>query len=41
MKLVWRGTASDSLSSPDPGTVSRVVDEATRQLMAAYPPKVN
>jgi hypothetical protein len=40
MKLVWRGTASDSLSSPDPGTVSRVVDEATRQLMAAYPPKV-
>ncbi len=40
MKLVWRGTASDSLSSPDPGTVTRVVDEATKQLMAAYPPKV-
>ncbi len=40
MKLVWRGTASDSLTSPDPGTVSRVVDEATRQLMAAYPPRL-
>ncbi len=40
LKLVWRGTASDSFSSPDPATVARVVDEATKQLMAAYPPKV-
>ena len=40
LKLVWRGTASDSFSSPDPATVGRVVDDATKQLMAAYPPKI-
>ena len=40
LKLVWRGTASDSFASTDPGIVARVVDDATKQLMAAYPPKV-
>ena len=38
-KLVWRGTASDTFSSPDLGAVKRSVDEAVRQLVDAYPPK--
>ncbi len=38
-KLVWRGTASDTFSSPDLDAVKRSVDEAVRQLVASYPPK--
>ncbi len=38
-RLVWRGTASDTFSSPDLAAVKRTVDEATRQLLEAYPPK--
>ncbi len=38
-KLVWRGTASDTFSSPDLTAVKRSVDEAVRQLVASYPPK--
>ncbi|HET8542715.1 MAG TPA: DUF4136 domain-containing protein [Anaeromyxobacter sp.] len=38
-KLVWRGTASDTFSSPTPDSVKKAVDEAVRQLMGAYPPK--
>ena len=38
-KLVWRGTASDTFSSPDLGAVKRSVDEAVRQLVTSYPPK--
>ncbi len=38
-KLVWRGTASDTFSSPDLNAVKRSVDEAARQLLDAYPPK--
>ncbi len=38
-KLIWRGTASDTFSSPDLNAVKRTVDEATRQLIEAYPPK--
>jgi len=36
-KLVWRGTATDTLTSPD--RVWAVVDAAARELLAAYPPK--
>ncbi len=39
MKLVWRGTASDTFSNPDLDAVKRSVDEAVRQLVASYPPK--
>jgi hypothetical protein len=38
-KLVWRGTASDTFTSPTPDVVKRTVNEAVRQLMQAYPPK--
>jgi hypothetical protein len=38
-KLVWRGTASDTFTSPTPDAVARSVDEGVRQLMQAYPPK--
>ncbi len=39
MKLVWRGTATDTFTSPDLNAVKRTVDEAARQLLGAYPPK--
>ena len=39
MKLVWRGTATDTLTSPDLAAVKRTVDEAAKQLIGAYPPK--
>ena len=38
-KLVWRGTAQDTFTNPDLNTVKRTVDEATKQLLGAYPPK--
>ena len=36
-KLVWRGTASDTLTSPE--RVPAIIDDAVRQLVEAYPPK--
>jgi hypothetical protein len=39
MKLVWRGTATDTFTRPDLAAVKRTVDEATAQLIGAYPPK--
>ncbi len=38
-KLVWRGTAQDTFTTPDLDAVRRSVDEAVRQLVGAYPPK--
>jgi hypothetical protein len=37
--LVWRGTANDTLSSPDPDVIRAAAEEATRKLVAEYPPK--
>jgi uncharacterized protein DUF4136 len=36
-KLVWRGTATDTLTSPD--RVPGIIDDAVRTLLEAYPPK--
>ena len=36
-KLVWRGTATDTLGSPE--SVPATVDEAVKKLLAAYPPR--
>jgi hypothetical protein len=36
-KLVWRGTATDTLGSPE--SIPATVDEAVKKLLAAYPPK--
>jgi hypothetical protein len=37
--LVWRGTANDTLSSPDPAIIKAAAEEATKKLMEMYPPK--
>jgi hypothetical protein len=37
MKLVWRGTASDTITTAE--DVQRGIDEAAHKLVAAYPPK--
>jgi hypothetical protein len=36
-KLVWRGTATDTIASPE--SVRASIDEAARKLLEAYPPK--
>ena len=36
-KLVWRGTASDTVTSP--AHIQATIDDATRKLFEAYPPK--
>jgi hypothetical protein len=36
-KMFWRGTATDTLSSPE--DVQSKIDDAARQLLAAYPPR--
>jgi len=36
-KLFWRGTATDTLTSPD--SVQSSIDEAARQLLDKYPPR--
>lgn len=36
MKLVWRGTATDTLA--DPAAVPKVIDAAAKALLEAYPP---
>jgi hypothetical protein len=38
-KLVWRGTASDTFTSPDVNAVTRIIDDAVAQLFENYPPK--
>jgi hypothetical protein len=35
-KLFWRGTATDTVTSPE--SVRKSIDEAARKLLAAYPP---
>jgi hypothetical protein len=41
MKLVWRGTATETFTKADLNAVKRTVDEAVRQLVGdGYPPKV-
>jgi hypothetical protein len=36
-KLVWRGTATDTITSPD--NVRATIDAAARKLLEAYPPR--
>jgi hypothetical protein len=36
-KLVWRGTATDTITSP--GSVRETIDTAARKLLDAYPPR--
>jgi hypothetical protein len=36
-KLIWRGTATDTLGSPE--SVQATIEEAVKKLLAAYPPK--
>lgn len=36
-KLVWRGTANDTISNP--AAIGQVIDDVAQKLLAAYPPR--